>query len=96
MQEKDPSIERLTTRLYRSKTGTDNEPQALAFKPKKEAIIPPSNASLRCIANMDEKESPARALELTTIVESPTKLSLSLEVGPPSLLPSIAASELRE
>lgn len=24
----------------RSKTGTDNEAQALAFKPKKEAIIP--------------------------------------------------------
>lgn len=38
-QGKDPDIEKQTTRLYRSKTGTDNKPQALAFKPKKEAII---------------------------------------------------------
>jgi hypothetical protein len=63
---------------------------------KEDECLPPSPASLWCIANMDDEESEARALESTTYVESPTKLSLSLEVGPPSLLPSIAASELRE
>lgn len=36
---KDPDIEKQTTILYCSKTGTDNKVQALAFKPKKEAII---------------------------------------------------------
>lgn len=62
---------------------------------KEDECLPPSPASLWCIANMDDEESEARALESTTYVESPIKLPLSLEVGPPrfcqaSLFPNCA------
>lgn len=48
---------------------------------KEDECLPPSPESLWCIADMDDEESEARALESTTYVESPIKLSPSLEAS---------------